>query len=238
MTHPDDGLASGRARDSGAHGGDHTVPEREVVTERSTIPPPAEEQVIYRANPDDDVRGAERSRFDIPATIAGALAALGALLLLSSILGAVVGTIGYQTGVDGQDLSIGGLIAGLVVLFIAALVGGWVAGRMARRRGALHGLVAMLWLVLLAVLLAVLAAVAGDKYDVRDRVGLPNWFSGDAVGPAAIITGLLAVALLLLGGWLGGRWGDRGRTEAPVEVVETRRAVRQRRGGIIGRDQT
>ena len=174
----------------------------------------------------------------MPATIGGALAALGTLVLLSSLLGAAIGAIGYQTGVDGQDLSVGGLNGGLVVLFLACLVGGWVAGRIARRRGGLHGLVAVLWLVLLAAVLAVLTAVAGDEYDVRERVGLPDWFSKDALGAAAIITGLVALALMLLGGWLGGRLGERHHAAAPVQVVETRRAVRQRSGGIVGRDRT
>jgi hypothetical protein len=202
--------------------------------ERATIPAPGDEQVVYRADPTDEVVGAERrSRFDLRATIAGALAALGTLLLLSSLLGAAAGAIGYQTGVDDKDLSIGGLIGGLIVLFIACLVGGWVAGRMARRKGALHGLVAIVWLVVLTAVLAALAALAGDKYDVTERVGLPTWFDPDALGAAAIITGLIALALMLLGGWLGGRLGERRETTSGVEVVERRRNVRQRPGGIV-----
>jgi putative membrane protein (TIGR04086 family) len=202
------------------------------VDERTTIPRPADEQVVYRAEPDVEVVGAQRRKFDLPATIGGALAALGTLLLLSSLLSAAVGAIGYQTGVDDQDLSVGGLIAGLVSLFIACLVGGWVAGRIARRRGGLHGLVSALWLVLLAALLAGLAAVAGDKYDVTERVGLPAWFDADALAPLAIGTGLLALALMLFGGWLGGKQGERHHDDTPVEVVQTRRAVREHRGGI------
>jgi hypothetical protein len=205
------------------------------VEQRATIPAPLDEQVVYRAQPGDEFVGARRSGFDLPATLGGALAALGALVLLSSLLGAAIGSIGYQTDVDGQDLSIGGLIGGLVVLLLSCLVGGWVAGRMARRRGGLHGLVAALWLVLLAAVLAALAAVAGDNYDVKDRVGLPNWFSEDAVAPAAIGTGMLAVALMLLGGWLGGRIAERRRVSDSVEVVETRHSVAERAGGIQAR---
>src|SRR5215207_1221922 len=195
--------------------------------ESRTIPKPPDERLVYRAE-SDRVVGAARRRFDVLATLGGALAALGTLLLLSSLVGAVVGSIGYLTGVDGQDLSVGGLVA---VLLVACLVGGWVAGRMARHREALHGLVAVLWLILLAAVLAALAAVAGDDLDVVDQVGLPNWFSEDALTAAAIGTGLLALALMLLGGWLGGRLAGRHRADSSVELVETRHHVSERAGG-------
>jgi hypothetical protein len=210
-----------------------TTASRSSDGTRATIPPPEEERLVYRAEDHDDVVGARRSGFDLPATVAGALAALGTFVLLSALVGGVIGSIGYQADVDGRDLSIGGLVAGLVVLLLACLVGGWVAGRMARRKGALHGLVAVLWLVLLAAALAVLAAVAGDDLDVRERVGLPDWFSSDALGTAAIITGLVALALMLLGGWLGGRLGERHRQAGDVQLVEHRSGVRTHPGGII-----
>lgn len=233
MTRNDDELARGGAHDLGSQDvtGSPVTGSQVTGEQRTTIPRPADEQVVYRADPDEEVIGAQRSKFDLPATIGGALAALGTLLLLSSLLGAL-GTIGFQTGVDGQDLSIGGLIAGLVTLFLACLIGGWVAGRMARRRGGLHGLVSALWLVLLAAALAALAALAGDKYDVTERVGLPGWFSSDAAGAAAIGTGLLALALMLLGGYLGGLWGDRNQASSAVQLVETRHKVSERPGGI------
>ena len=201
-------------------------------TERTSIPRPADEQVVYRADAHDDVVGTSRRRFDLPATLGGALAALGTLVLLSALVSAAVGTIGYQTDVEGRDLSIGGLVAGLVVLFLACLVGGWVAGRMARHRGGLHGLVAILWLVLLAAVVAALAAIFGDDLDVTDQLSLPDWFSRDALTTGAIITGVVALLLALLGGWLGGRLGARHHADEQVALVATRRAVHERAGGI------
>jgi hypothetical protein len=191
---------------------------------------------VYRLE-GPEVVGTDRKRFDLPATLGGALAALGAFVLLSGLIGAVVGAIGYQSGIDGNDLSVGGLIGGLVALFLACLAGGWVAGRLARYRGGLHGLAAVLWIVLLAAVLAALAAIAGSRLDARDRVGLPDWFSSDSLGTAAIISGLVGLALALLGGWLGGRLGERHRQSAAVEVVEQRKAVRRRPGGIVAGDQ-
>ena len=205
---------------------------------KHTIPKPADEEFVYRVDDKAEVVGAGKPKFDVPATIAGALATLGTFLLLSSIIGAIVGTIGYQSDVEGQDLGIGGLVAGLVVLFLSCLVGGWVAGRIARHHGARHGLVSPLWLLLVAAVLALLAAVLGDDFDVTERVGLPSWFSRDAMTTGAIITGLIALALMLLGGWLGGRLADRHHQHTSVAVVETRRAVRERPGGIVrGRNE-
>lgn len=210
----------------------HTSPAS--PSDRGPTSAAADEEVVYRVDDRAAARGTHHHRrFEVLATIGGALAALGTLLLLSSLVG-TAGTIGFQRGVDDQDLSIGGLIAGLVVLFLACLVGGWVAGRIAHRNGGLHGLVAIVWLVLLAGALAALAAIFGDDLDVTDQVGLPSWFSGDALTTTAIITGVVALLLALLGGWLGGKLGDRHRHQETVEVVETRRSVREHPGGILG----
>jgi len=205
---------------------------------RHTIPQPADEELIYRVDDKAEVVGAGRRKFDVPATIAGALAALGTLLVLSSLLGSLGGTIGFDSGLDGDDLAIGSVIGALVALLISCLVGGWVAGRIARHHEAKHGLVSPLWLILLAAVLAGLAAIVGDEFDVSERVGLPNWFSSDAFEVGAIITGLLALALMLLGGWLGGKLAARQHDHASVELVETKRAVHERPGGIVrGRNQ-
>lgn len=209
-----------------------TTPDETGIHEHTSIPRPADEEVTYRVDPGDDIVGPQRRHFDFPATLAGALAALGTLVLLSALVSAVVGTIGYQTDVEGRDLSIGGLVAGLVVLFLACLVGGWVAGRIARHRGGLHGLVAIVWLVVLAAVVAALAAIFGDDLDVTDQVSLPDWFSSDALTTGAIITGVVALLLALLGGWLGGRLGARRHHDDSVSLVSTRRRVRERPGGI------
>lgn len=207
-------------------------PQPSPTVSRDTNSRPPDDRRVYRVDEHDTVVGARRRGFDLPATLAGSLAALGTLLLLASIAGAI-GSVGYQSGLEDGDVSIGGLIAGLVILLLAGLVGGWVAARIARRRGALHGLVAVLWLIVLAAVLAGLGAIAGDSFDIGDDVGLPDWFNDDNFTLGAIITGAVALLLLLLGGFLGGRLGDRRRHDQAVALVETRHAVSEHPGGIV-----
>ncbi len=167
-----------------------------------------------------------RSRFggiDIPATLAGALAALGTAVLLAGIL-AGAGTFGYQMGLDdaAEKLSVGGLIGGLVTLLVAFLVGGWVAGRVARYDGGRNGLLTALWFLLLAAGAAALGAWAGEEYNVFRNVNLPQWFDADALTGAAIATGLLALAVMFGAGWIGGRLGERYHRRADSLVAHTR----------------
>ena len=188
-----------------------------------------------------DVGVAEaRHRFggvDIPATLAGMLAALGTAVLLGGVLSGA-GAFGYQLGLKdaATKLSVGGLIGGLVTLFLAFLIGGWVAGRVARYNGGLNGLLTALWFVLLAAAMAALGAWAGDKYNVFSNVNLPQWFSRNARGATAILSGLVALAVMLGAGWLGGWLGERYHCRAdsvvartrPGAVGEPRRVVRAR----------
>jgi hypothetical protein len=81
--------------------------------------------------------------------------------------------------------------------------------------------------------LAGLGALVGDEFNVTEQVRLPNWFSRDALETGALISGLAALALMLLGGWLGGKLAERRHRDSAVAVVETKRAVRERPGGIV-----
>jgi hypothetical protein len=48
-----------------------------------------------------------------------------------------------------------------------------------------------------------------DEYNVFRGVRLPQWFSKDALGTTAVLTGAVALAVMLLAGWLGGPLGER-----------------------------
>jgi ABC-type transport system involved in cytochrome c biogenesis permease subunit len=162
---------------------------------------------------------------DIPASLVGMLTGLAVLVLLGGLVGAAVGAIGYQTGLSGEnveDISIASLVGGLVVLAIAYLIGGWTAGRIARYDGARNGLMTGVWTVVLAAALSALAAWLGSEYDVLANVELPQWFDRDAVTTAAIVSGVVAIATMLIAGLLGGLWGTRYHRLADETILDAR----------------
>lgn len=64
--------------------------------------------------------------------------------------------------------------------------------------------------------------MAGERYDVFSSVRLPQWFSANARTGAAVATGLVAVLVMLVAGWLGGRFGERYHRRADALIANTR----------------
>jgi hypothetical protein len=122
-----------------------------------------------------------------------------------------------------------------MALFVAWLIGGWVAGRIARYRGGLHGLLTAAWMIVLAAIVAALGAWFGAEFNVFQDVALPQWFSADALATGALISGIVAILAMLVGGWLGGRWAERSRESADLDLVESRHGVAAQPGGVLGR---
>ena len=168
-----------------------------------------------------------RERFggiDIPASLVGMLTALSTVLILAGLVGAAVGVVGYQTGLEesAEDLSIGSLIGGVAILFVAYLIGGWAARRIARYDGARNGFATGVWTLILGAILAALGAWAGAEYDVFQNVQLPQWFDSDALTTAAIASGIGAIAAMFVGGIIGGMWGERYHRRADATIADTR----------------
>ena len=184
--------------------------------------------------PDPGIRTAHDrfGGFDLPASLVGMLTALAFTVLLAGLIGAAIGAVGYQVGLDGneEEISTAGLVGGAVTLFLAYVVGGWAAGRIARYDGPRNGLMAGVWTILLAAVLSALAAWLGDKYDVLGRVDLPQWFSRDALTAGAIVSGAVAILAMLIGGALGGWWGERFHRRADATIAATRRGGIERQG--------
>jgi hypothetical protein len=169
---------------------------------------------------------------DVPASLVGMLTALAMLVLLGGIVGAAIGAIGYQTGLSGddvEDIGLASLIGGVAVLFVAYLVGGWTAGRIARYDGARNGLMTGVWTIILAAILSALAYFFGNEYDVLRNVDLPQWFDRDALTTAAIISGVVTVATMLIAGLLGGLWGSRYHRVADESLLDASTATARRR---------
>jgi hypothetical protein len=162
---------------------------------------------------------------DLPATLVGMLAALALLILIGGLIGAAIGAIGYQSGLNGNhtSLSIAGLAGGIVAIFLSFVVGGWAAARIARYDGAKNGLTTGLWALLLALVLAGLGAWLGTQYNVfRNVPNLPDWFSRDAETVGAIASAAVAIVAMLLGGMLGGIWGERYHRRVDRLIADTR----------------
>jgi hypothetical protein len=158
---------------------------------------------------------------DIPSSIVGMLTALSSVLIIAGLVGAAVGAVGYQTGLEenAEDLSTWSLLGGVVVLFVAYLIGGWAAGRMARYDGARNGFATGVWTLIFAGILAALGAWVGSEYDVFQNVELPQWFDEDALTAAAIVSGIAAIAGMFAGGILGGLWGERYHRRADTTIA-------------------
>ena len=186
-----------------------------------------------------DVGVAEaRARFggiDVPASLVGMLTALALTTLLAGLVGAAIGAVGYQTGLDGDDvddISIASLAGGVAILFLSFLIGGWAAARIARYDGPRNGLMTAVWALLLAAILSGLAAWLGEEYDVFRNVDLPQWFSTEALTTAAIASGIAAIAAMLIGGLLGGMWGERYHRRADATIVGTLEGAIRRDVGV------
>lgn len=165
-----------------------------------------------------------RERFggiDIPASLVGMLTALSTTLILAGLVGAAVGAVGYQTGLESsaEDLSTWSLIGGVAVLFVAYAIGGWAAGRMARYDGARNGFATGIWTLILGAILAGLGASIGSEYDVFSNVDLPQWFDRDGLTTPALISGVAAIAAMFVGGMIGGLWGERYHRRADRTIA-------------------
>lgn len=197
-----------------------------MAVRRETTDEGHEERVVDRSVADRDAGVlAARRRFggvDVPASLTGMLTALALVVIIGGILAAIIGAIGYQVGLKGtaRSLSIGGLVAGLVTLFLAFLFGGWAAGRMARYSGVANGVMTVVWALILGAILAALGAWLGAKYNVFANVNLPNWFSHNAMTVGAIVSGAGALVLMLIGGALGGRWGESYHRRADAYIAD------------------
>lgn len=110
---------------------------------------------------------------------------------------------------------------------LAFPVGGWAAGRIARYDRARNGLMTGVWTLLLGAIVSALAAWLGQKYDVLRNVDLPQWFSTDSLTVGGIVSAIVAIAAMLVGGLLGGILGERYHRRGGAAIVATRS------GGII-----
>ena len=168
--------------------------------------------------------GRAREKFggaNLGAACFGWLVAVGMTALLTGILAVIATALDYSGNITQSDVQRAAgsvtLVIALVllaVLLVAYYAGGYVAGRMSRFDGARQGVA--VWFVGLIVTLAaaVLGWVAGDQYNLLDRVDVPRIpiptdaiTTGGIVTAVAVLVGTLLAAML--GGMVGRRYHDR-----------------------------
>jgi len=203
---------------------DHDSANRAAYDSDRTVPVNAADTPRHDAFTREDVVARERERFGgikFGSAFFGWLTALGTVVLLTAVVGAIGAAVGFQTGTtvgeaadaaaqNADTVGIVGAIAVAVVLFVAYLAGGYVAGRMARFSGALQGLGVWLWGILIAIVAAVVTLIAGDQWDILTNL---NSFpripvSADAT-TTGIVTAIVAAVITLGGAVLGGLAGMR-----------------------------
>lgn len=154
----------------------------------------------------------------------GWLSAMGLTVLLAGIVAAVASALGRQWNQADAENAAGtvGIVSAAVllgVLLIGYFAGGYVAGRMSRFDGGKQGTAVWALGLVVTILAAVGGWVAGDQYNVLDRVDLPQvpiptdqltW--GGVVAGLLILLGTLVAAMA--GGALGHRYHDKVDDEA------------------------
>ena len=153
----------------------------------------------------------------------GWLAALGASLILSGIVGPILGLVGVGGGTAA-------LIGLLLTLFLAFLIGGYVAGRLASRSGVKHGLFVPLLALVVTILLAIAGAALGYSFiDQLSGITLPSGMQDTAqsaaqsarqrspqnLGTILTVSGILALLVPFIGGAIGGGWGAKTGRNRP-----------------------
>ena len=146
--------------------------------------------------------------------VLGWLAALGAGLILSGIVGAIFGSAGRQGITEGGTTALIGL---LITLLLAFLIGGYAAGRMAARSGLKHGLLVPLLALVVTLVLAIVGGLLGVSFiDQLSGVTLPQGAQNTAqqqapqgLGTILTVSGILALLFPFIGGAIGGLWGAR-----------------------------
>jgi hypothetical protein len=150
--------------------------------------------------------------------LSGVLVALGAFVVLSSIVGGILAATGVaKGGISAEEATTAGLGAGIgivVAQFLSYMWGGYTAGRMARGSGLANGiLVAVAAIVLVAILGAIVAGVTNAATDIAasdvQKLPLPLGSLGD-IGTGVGIGLLIA---MFVGGALGGSLGARWHTK-------------------------
>lgn len=181
---------------------------------------------------------AARGGVSVGTVLTGALVAVGAFFLLSSIVGAVLSNTGVTAeelaSGEAVDAGIAGGIALLVALFLSFLWGGYTAGRFGRGSGFLNGLLVPIGVIILGAIIGAItwALGASDTFSIpspTEQLQVEGEYTSVeyGLGLAAITLAVLFVSSII-GGLLGARWHTklerRAENEHNERLTEERKA--------------
>jgi hypothetical protein len=150
-----------------------------------------------------------RGGISLWAVLTGMMTALGVLLLGAAITGGIAAATDTTGAALTSDASNGWTwtaLAFCAAVFIAFVWGGYTAGRMARGMGMLNGfLVPLFTLIVGAGVVALVDALGTTTSWTIPAFGTWNIpYEGSSMTTRGTVTGIVALALMFVGGMLGG----------------------------------
>ena len=182
-----------------------------------------------------------RGGVSLGAIVTGALVAIGAFFLLSSIVGAILSASGVTpeelANGDAVDVGVAGGIALLAAWFLSFTWGGYTAGRMGRGSGFLNGLMVPIGVLVLAAVVGAIAWALGASEgwtlpSPTRQIQVEGQFTSVdyEVGLIAITVGVMFLGSIV-GGLFGARWHTklerRVETERNEHLAEHRAENRE-----------
>ncbi|MGH2825462.1 MAG: hypothetical protein ACRDKF_00655, partial [Actinomycetota bacterium] len=172
---------------------------------------------------------AARGGVSLGAILTGVVVAVGAMFLLSALVGGVLVATGTSleevASTEAVNAGIATGIALVVAQFLAYLWGGYTAGRMGRGAGFANGLLVPLLALLIALAVGAIASALGATAQLNvpwDTARLP--VEENSIVDFGTGIGIAALAAMFVGGILGGMLGSRWHTKLERRVVEERAA--------------
>ena len=166
----------------------------------------------------DEERAREKfGGVNLGAAFFGWLVAMGMTALLTGLLAVAATAVGYSENITQTEAqrAAGAVTLVIAIVLVAVLLiayysGGYVAGRMSRFDGARQGVATWIIGLLVTLIAAALGWVAGDQYNLLDRIDLPRIpIPTDDVTLGGILTGVLVLLGTLLAAMFGGSVGQR-----------------------------
>ena len=191
-----------------------------------------------------------RGGVSVGSILTGALVAIGAFFLLSSIVGAVLSqsNVSAEELANGEavDAGVAGGIALLVAWFLSFLWGGYAAGRMGRGAGFVNGLLVPLGAIALAAIAGLIlwAFDASEGFSLTsptEQLQVEGQYTSVDYG---IALGAITLGIMFVGGIVGGLLGQRWHTKlerrseaAGQEALVARRKEETRQVDLTEREE-